>query len=380
MLTPSSRKLKIYPDSFATILSLTISSSLNDCPWSDFGHDNIEDKDLILLKQYLVAKYKYEPSIATLEEAVIAIAHNQKYHPVKDYLSTLHWDGTPRLSQWLVTIGDCDDNAYTREAGTLMILAAIARIDKPGTKYDYMPILEGDQGIGKSMLVRTLGGQWYGEVSLIDRDKDTIEKMRGKWFIETAEMLCFRQKESEAMKSFVTTQVDEVRLPYRRNKQRFPRQSTFIGTINPSEFGYLNDITGARRFLPIFLNKVNIALLGQIRDQLFAEAIHVYKKGYPLYISNQSTLSLAAKAQGSRNLRDNMEDDVDRWIHNHEITHSGDGITALEVWMGPLGGERRTFDRRAQHRVANIMKNIGYLSKTVKIDGKVQRRYKLLLP
>jgi predicted P-loop ATPase len=316
----------------------------------------LDDNEMLSMKKYLRNK-KFEPTVSTIHEAISSYAMDHKYHPVKDYLTSLKWDGTRRLATWLSDFMGAEDSEYTSFVGQMLLVAACARVDKPGCKYDYVVILEGGQGIGKSRAVQALAGEWFKEVSLTDRTTDTVQKMQGAWIIEVAEMTCFKKQEVESLKAFITTQVDNERFAYGRTDSSYPRQSIFIGTINPETIGYLTDSTGNRRFLPVEVNEIDVTGIQINRDQLFAEAWALYKSGKcPLYIKDKEIARQALHVQNSREVEDAWTPEIVKYLSKPHLTK----VSALDIFEYALKGSRANCSVAITRRISNIMNSLGH--------------------
>ncbi len=225
----------------------------------------------------------FKPSMNFMRQALMAIAVENRRHPVREYLRGLRWDGVPRAERLFVDYANADDNAINRAIGKLLLIAMVRRILDPGCKYDYMVILKGLEDLGKSLFCKELaGGSKFFEESL--KLNASVEKLMentaGKWVVEIAELVGLTPKDIEHQKALITRTVDRCRLAYGFLVQDAPRQFVLIGTTNDEAFLYGS--TGNRRYLPVWVSTIDIQKLKRDRDQLFAEACELEKTYGPL--------------------------------------------------------------------------------------------------
>lgn len=227
----------------------------------------------------------------TVSRAIHQFGEESATHAIRDHLETLDWDGVPRLMGGMTARGEilepflpryfgATNDLYNAEVGKIWLVSMVARVFKPGCKADLVVILEGEQGTGKSTACRVLAGETYFSDSLPGfSGKDASEHIRGKWLIEISELAIFRRSEIESLKAFISRQTENYRPPYARHEISYKRQCIFVGTTNQSE--YLRDETGGRRFLPVTTGDIDLEALEADRDQLLAEATHLFKNGEP---------------------------------------------------------------------------------------------------
>ena len=237
----------------------------------------VRDVDVSQLQEWL--QHCDLPKIGRdqVHQAVDQRASERPFHPVRDFLGSLKWDGVRRLDRWLPNYMGAAENEYVRGIGRLFLIAMVARIFEPGCKCDYMPVFEGEQGAGKSRACRALAGEWFSDHLPDIRDKDAAQHLRGKWLIEIAELSAIGKADAEALKSFISRPEEKYRPPYGRKEVTEPRQTVFVGTTN--RHAYLKDETGARRFWPVKVGRIDVEALARDREQLFAEAVADYRAG-----------------------------------------------------------------------------------------------------
>jgi predicted P-loop ATPase len=299
----------------------------------------------------------WQPSRVNLRTVIVCDAQARATHPVRAYLKGLTWDGTPRLERWLVTYAGAADTSYVLAVSALPLLAAVRRIRAPGAKFDELLILESAQGTGKSTGLRTLcSDEWFSDDLPLGVDaKLVIERTRGKWIIEAAELHGNRGRETATLKAFLSRQVDAARLSYGRFSVSVPRQFVIVGTTN-HRTNYLKDGTGARRFWPVAIKGFNVAALTRDRDQLWAEAV-VREAGSSIRLAAEHWATAAAE-QDARRAVDPWEDVIEPLLDDDglvQITR----IAAAKIWSA-LGVEANQQDNRHADRVAAIMERHGF--------------------
>ena len=236
------------------------------------------DDDYTAITMWLQHGGMVNLTTGTVMEAVDRLVKKNKFHPVQQYLEGLIWDGVERLSAFGSDFLGAESNEYTAKCFEIFFVGAVARMFQPGCKMDYMLILEGNQGLGKSSGFNALAGDWFSDNLPHDvSSKDASAHLAGKWIIELAEMNALKKNEAAALKHFVTKQAERFRPAFGRKEVVQPRQCVFVGTTNESN--YFKDATGNRRYLPVKIMKIDVERLKADRDQLWAEAVEWYKAG-----------------------------------------------------------------------------------------------------
>ena len=297
------------------------------------------------------------PSASDVGRAVEAAARANTFHPVRDYFSSLVWDGTPRLDTWLQEYLRVADSEYVRAIGPRFLISVVARIYDPGCKVDHVLVLEGPQGKFKSEALRTLAvnNSWFTDRLSHVASKDAALELAGVMLVEMAEMDALTRATSSATKAFLTRRHDRFRPPYGKHTVNLPRQCVFTATINPSAGGYLKDPTGARRFWPVACNgMIDRAGLERARDQLWAEAVCKFRGGAAWWLETPELEALATVEQSARFVVDVWEDPIRRWLKNRN------DVSIWEVFRHALKIDHAQVTPAAHKRVVAVLDRLGF--------------------
>ncbi len=274
---------------------------LRDTPWrkcrDGVNGESWTDSDEACLRHYLESVYGIYNKGKTAD-AVDTCLQKHAFHPVKQWLESLEWDGIPRAETLFVDTLGAENDLYTRTVTRKWLAAAVTRVYKPGTKFDNMIVMVGDQGIGKSYLGGLLGREWFSDTFVTIDGKEAFEQLKGVWIVEVGELSALKNKEVEKVKQFISKPYDHYRSAYARFAKDNPRQCVFYGTTNDDDF--LTDTTGNRRFWPIKCGKTDkhnvFKLTDEYVSQVWAEAVTWYKAGESLFL-NREVSGLAAEQQ-----------------------------------------------------------------------------------
>jgi predicted P-loop ATPase len=310
------------------------------------------DIDITDLQRWLQVNGNVRISKETVAQALERRAAASSYHPIRDHLLPMRWDGTPRLQTWLPQYLGAEPGSYSAEIGMMFMVSMVARIFEPGCKVDHMLILEGGQGTLKSTACRVLVGAEYFSDNLPNlADKDSSQHLRGKWLIEVAEMHSFDRAQTALLKSFLTRQEERYRPSYGRLEVFEPRQCVFIGTTNKE--AYLHDETGARRFWPVRTGTIDIAALGRDRDQLLAEAVFKFNNGTQWWPDPAFEREHIKPQQEDRYEADPWEDRVRDHVNLLARTTIDEIARAIGIETPKIG----TSDQR---RIASVLTTLGW--------------------
>ena len=377
------------------------SLALSNLPWREVNRNNNELKDIddSGLRHYLESTYDVT-GVNKIHDATALIVEENSFHPVLDYINSLEWDGTKRVETLLIDYLGAKDNGYIRTITRKAIVACIARLKRPGCKFDYVLTIIGKQGIGKSTLLKKLGGRWFSDSFNTVQGKEAVEQIQGYWIIEIGELKGLRKAEAEAVKHFMSKQEDVFRPAYGRRTETHPRQCVFFGTTNTHDF--LNDVTGNRRFWVVNTmvqepTKNLFKELDQMEiDQIWAEAYHLYRQGEKLHL-DKAMEEEANRIQEQHTKTDERAglveeylnillpedwyelDTIDRvnYIQNRDSlsekgTMQRDLISVIEIWTELFGGQKKDLDRRKSMEINNILRSFKNWKIYKKAGGKLR--------
>jgi predicted P-loop ATPase len=349
-----------------------------DC--ENFEPRPVRDIDASHLQDVLQKTVMKSVGLNSVNQAIEVQAHASAYHPVKDYLA-LRWDGRSRIEQLFPAYFSTEDSVYTRAIARMFLVSMVKRIYEPGCQADYMVVLEGPQGIMKSTACSVLGGEWFSDSlpNVSGYEKDVSGHLRGKWLIEVAEMHAMSKSETAQLKAFISRRVEIYRPPYGRHEVHEPRQCVFIGTTNRDT--YLKDETGGRRFWPIRVLRcgenqyygqghpnarspghIHVDELRRERDQLFAEAVVLYRNRFQPYPTWQFEKQYIEPQQVARFDLDEWEPLVMGWLFDRCASFAGTyarRFALAEMAKKVLDLDPKHLGTREQRRLTTVLKMVG---------------------
>jgi predicted P-loop ATPase len=303
----------------------------------------------------------------TAAQAVQAVARDHRFHPVREYLESLTWDGVPRIDDLLTLYLGAESSDYIRAIGAKFLIGAVARVFHPGCKVDCCLILEGPQGKLKSTSLRTLAGEFFTDDIAEIGSKDSAMQLRGKWIVEMSELDSLSRADSSRIKAFISRQVDCFRPPYGRHVITAPRECVFAGTTN-RDF-YLKDETGGRRFWPVRCGVIKIPELKRDRDQLWAEARERYRAGERWWLDTEALEQVADREQQARYDADPWDEKIIAWVEDH------DWVTVSQILESCLGKGKEHWTQTDQNRVARCLRAAGWERKRKRVADGMEWRY-----
>ncbi len=324
----------------------------------EFRGYGLDGRDLNDIAEILASAFArdldFAATPAAIKRELLAIAHEQQYHPVEDYLDGLVWDGKPRIDTWLADYCGADDSDLNREFGSKLLIAGVRRIRHPGCKFDTMLVLEGAQGAGKSRLAQMLAvrDEWFcGSLDLKSDDKTKAELLARAWIVECQELDGLNKATSQSLKRFLSTAIDTFRRAYGRDAGEYRRHCIILGTTN--EGAYLRDLTGNRRIWPVVVRRIDLARFGADVHQLWAEAAVREAAGDSITLSPH-LWAAAAEVQGKRMVEDAYADVLEDTFAELTGRVSMDSIKLL------LGVDTARMSPTDTRRIKSVMAGLGW--------------------
>ena len=278
-------------------------------------------------------------------------------------VEALKWDGTPRARHLLAKYMGAEDTPLHSIISRCFLVSCIARIMEPGCKVDTVLLLSGKQGAKKSTAFRNLAGSaWFADTPLDVQHKDAYGALRGKWIYEMAEMESLRRREATATKAFISSQVDRYRPSYGRHEIEQHRQTIIVCTTNDDE--PLTDSTGSRRFWPVYVDALNVDALAKDRDMLWAEALHLYRKGWLWWLDQEQSADLEVVSQDFQS-GDPWEKMVMEYAQGRVDVTPADALT----WDHGVNKRPSEIRRADEMRVCAILRSRGWLKTRKRVDG-----------
>lgn len=387
-------KGKIRLDEFAHRLVV-----IDDLPWR--GKDETPywtDTDDACLRNYFATKYLIKGK-GIIDDALQEVTQDNKFHPVREYLRGITWDGECRLDTLFIDYIGAEDTEYIRAVTRKWMCGAVARVMDPGVKFDTAIVLYGSQGLGKSLIIERLGRKWFNN-SLVDiKTKDALEQIQGSWIVELAELAPTYKNDNEIVKAFISRTSDRFRSPYGRRTEEYPRQCVFAGSTNNLMF--LKDRTGNRRFWPITGDKDRKTknswdLSKDEIDQLWAEAFVYWSEGEPLVLEGaleEEALRIQLSHTEGGELVGLIEEYLemelpedweskDIYDRREYIRNYGDDdycgsvqrerVCALEIWCEVMEGDRKNLQNAKAREIIDILQSIKGWSPYSKSVGKMR--------
>lgn len=360
---------------------------LRDLPWRKHFKNRIDswqDSDDAELRNFISLNYDGLTGKMLLDDALTTVFAENSFHPVIDWLEGLKWDGKPRVKRILIDYLGAEDNAYVEEITEKFLKAAIARVYRPGVKFDYCLVISGPQGIGKSTLLRNLGQKWFTDAVVSIKGKEAMDQLQGNWIIELSEMQAATRAENEELKAFISRQNDKYRPPYGRRVEDHLRQCVFAATTNDRIF--LKDRTGGRRFWIVMCEGSGTRPLEDFTmeeaAQCWAELMEIWKEDKNLLPSAEAmaiaTELQEAHTEGSEKfglIQDYLDtrlpigwekmnlSERQMWLTGERSVEGGgvtkrDRVCAMEIWCECFGNQPKALRNLDAREINNIMQRM----------------------
>jgi putative DNA primase/helicase len=328
-------------------------------PWTD-NHDKVTT---IWLQR---CKWQLKAGLEVVAQAIETVAKRQRFHPLRDRLNALVWDGNERVDTWTTKYLGAEHTLVHSAIGARWLLGAVRRAFEPGCQMDAALILEGSQGLGKSTALRVLSLGFFTDQLSDVGSKDSCQELDGNWIIEIAELDAISRADAAKVKAFLTRRVDKYRSSYGRRVEEHRRQCVFAGSVNHND--YLRDETGGRRFWPVACNRIDIEALRRDVDQIWAESVQRYRNGHLSYIEDAAVAAALVTHTSERYQGDTWDSVVLTFAQLHESV-------SVPECLERVGVERAKWTQSDAARVGKILKAAGYLRRQIRNGNSREWRY-----
>lgn len=312
-------------------------------------------------------------SLSAIRSACRSVALSNVRNELRDWLESLKWDQQSRISEFLINAYGCEDTEVYRVISKNWLIGLVARGIKPGCKFDEMLVLKGKQGTYKSTSLRALAGKYFAETNAQLDNKDFMMELAGTWIVEFDELDQFRKAESTLIKKKLSQQTDRYRPSHMPYIIDVPRTCVFVGTTNADEFS--QDSTGNRRFWPVDVEKADLDYILSNREQLFAEAVYLFKQGVQWHEVPIELLQAQERIRES----DPWEEIIDIGIRDNKIWlgQMSKDVTTSNIAEFILRIPANQYDQRAARRIGKCLRVLGYsaMSSRDPDSGKVSKTF-----
>lgn len=331
-----------------------------DGKWVECPAREVEESDFTALTLWFQTELRlHKITTARVKPAVLLYAASRRRNCAQEWLSGLHWDGTPRLDMLFARGFGAADSDYHRAVSKNFLMGMCARVMNPGCQLDYMPILQGVQGNKKSSAFRVIGGEWFTEMHSDIKHKDFFQDMRGMMLCELTELDQMERGSTGKLKGIITNRVDTYRVPYEAKSRGFKRQCVLIGATNRDDWN--KDDTGARRFWPVKCSDIDIVWLTLNREQLFAEAMARYTMGECYW---QVPDEEAKRLQDEARERELWHEAIAQYIASKTF------VTPAEILVDAVGKALKDQNKADNARVCAVLRLEGWVKSSQWYNGK----------
>lgn len=326
-------------------------------------HLGVTMEQIVLhMREVVIERFGFDPEPNHTRDAIQILAMQNAFDPVLDYINSHRWDGVPRLDKWLSQFLGAEDNELNRAFGRAVLVAGVRRARRPGCKFDFVLVLEGAQGRGKSRAVKILAGGedfFSDEIVIGVSYKEQQELLQGKWIVELSDLAGLRRADIRITKQFVSKTVDRARGAFQRSVEETPRRCIFIATTNDAK--YLEDGTGNRRFWPVMTGKIDLAGLAAVRDQLWAEAAEAEPDAPDPLTIPEGLWAAAAERQAERVPADPWEDLLMGGLESVAQAEGGElRISTQAIFEQVLKLDLALARNASSQRLAECMRRLGW--------------------